>query len=105
MLAHFSEYSNSLGSGTEFCLCHHAAVVTLKGSSLCESFSLSLANVLWWKFVVSLLIAVGFMGGSLYVLQTQLAELLLMAAQLDVQTRCSHLQPVMLQDPFPLGRR
>lgn len=28
-----------------------------------------------------------------------------MAAQLDVQSRCSHLQPVMLQDPFPSGRR
>ena len=28
-----------------------------------------------------------------------------MVAQLDAKSRCSHLEPVMLQGPFPPGRR
>lgn len=52
LFALFSEFCNSLGSGTKFFLCCHAAVVTLKGF-LRESFSLSLANVLWWNLVLS----------------------------------------------------
>lgn len=53
LFAPFFECCNRLGSGAKFFLCHHATVVTLKCSSLRESFSLSLANVSWHNLVVS----------------------------------------------------
>lgn len=49
----FSRVLQQPGIGDKFFLCHDAAVVALKGSSLCESFSLSSANVLWWNLVLS----------------------------------------------------